>query len=119
MSKLDSDGEKNLKRLGLFIYLLPVVGFFPAVWTVYRRQGSKQEQAVSRLAITLALIWLSGYFLLETGARSTEFLQVPLLITSSILTSSYFLLNIGLMIRLVARKPLWLPGISKISDRLP
>jgi len=119
MKNLDPFAEKDLKRLGLLIYLIPVVGFVPALWTIYHRRGSKQEQAVSRLAVTLALIWLSGYFLLETGARSTEFLQLPLLITSSILTSSYFLINIGLMIRLIARKPLWLPGISQISDRLP
>ncbi len=119
MQDLDPLENLNIKRLQLFIYLVPIVGFFPAVWTLYRRQGTKQERALSRLVITLALGWLFGYILLGTGAQTSESLTLPLLLTSSLLTSGYFLVNIWLMVRLWQRKPLRLPGISRLSDRLP
>jgi hypothetical protein len=108
------------KRLELFICLIPVFGFFPAWWALYcRKQGTPEQRSVRRLSVTLALIWLSGYILLETSARSSELPNLPLLMTSSLLTTTYFIVNFGLMVRLWQRKPVQLPGISKISDRLP
>ncbi len=56
-------------------------------------------RGVSRLAVNLALGWLSAYLLLETGARTAEFFALPLLLTSSLVTSGYFLTCIWLMIR--------------------
>jgi hypothetical protein len=119
MRNVDRFGTQDLKRLQTFIYLVPVVGFFPALWTLYRRRGSKEQRAVSRLAVTLAMGWLFGYLLLQAGARSTDSLMLPLLLTSSLLTSGYFLVNVWLMVRLWQRKAVWLPGISQIGDRLP
>ncbi|MGF1496710.1 MAG: hypothetical protein ACFB8W_07775 [Elainellaceae cyanobacterium] len=115
----ESLGNGDLRRIGLFLYLLPVVGFFPALWTLYRRQGDRQQRAVSRLAVTLALGWLLSYLLLNTGAQASDSLALPLLIMSSLLTSGYFLVNIGLMVQLWRRKRLWLPGVSRLGDRLP
>ncbi|MEB3358197.1 MAG: hypothetical protein VKK04_15840 [Synechococcales bacterium] len=115
----DSLDSGELRRLGLFLYLIPVVGFFPALWTLYRHQGDRQQRAVSRLAVTLALGWLLGYLLLNTGAQASDTLALPLLIISSLLTSGYFLVNIGLMVQLWRRKRLWLPGVSRLGDRLP
>ncbi|WP_324628911.1 hypothetical protein [Phormidium sp. CCY1219] len=109
--------NKDLEHLGLFFYLIPVVGFFPALWTLYRQKGSRTQKTASRLAVTLALGWLIGYVLLETGARSTELFAVPLLLLSSLLTSSYFVVNIWLMIRLWQRRPLRLPWVTRIADR--
>jgi hypothetical protein len=111
--------SQDLRRIQTFIYLIPVVGFFPALWTLYRRQGSREQRAVSRLAVTLATGWLFGYLLLGTGASASQSLALPLLIVSSLLTSGYFLVNVWLMVRLWRRKAIWLPGISQLSDRLP
>lgn len=117
--KPDRFRTQDLKHLQLFIYLVPVVGFFPAIWTLYRRRGSEEQRGASRLAVTLALGWLFGYLLLGSGAQAADSLSLPLLITSSLLTSGYFLINIWLMVRLWQRKSIWLPGVSDWSDRLP
>ena len=64
MKELDPLENSDLNRLQLFIYLVPVVGFFPALWTLYRRHGTREQQAVSRLSVTLAFGWLFAYILL-------------------------------------------------------
>jgi hypothetical protein len=111
--------EQDLRRLQTFIYLIPVVGFFPALWDLYRREGSRQQQAVGRLAVLLAAGWLFGYLLLGTGTQASHALALPLLVISSLLTSGYFLTNIWLMVRLWQRKSIGLPGLTQLSDRLP
>ncbi len=117
MKKPDLFKEQKLKQLELFIYLIPVVGFFPALWTLYRRQGSREQQAVSRLSVTLALGWLLAYSLLWAGAaQASEFLTLRLLFINGMLTSGYFLVCIGLMIRLWQGKSPRLPGISQIAE---
>lgn len=115
MKESDPLENQNLQRLQLFIYLVPIFGFFPALWTMYRHQGTKEQQAVSRLSVTLALSWLLGYFLLSAGAES-QFWTLRLLITNSLLTSGYFVVSFGLMVRLWQRKSLRLPGISQIAE---
>ncbi|NEQ96252.1 MAG: hypothetical protein F6K30_05945 [Cyanothece sp. SIO2G6] len=114
--ELDND---DVRRLTLFVYLIPIVGFIPALWTLYRRLGDRPQQSVSRLSVTLAMGWLLGYLLLNLGANTSPNLTLPLLLISSLLTSGYFLTNIWLMVQLFRRKRLWLPGISRLSDRLP
>ena len=116
--KRKSFENQDIKHLQLFLYLIPVFGFFPALWTLYCRQGSREQQKLSRLAITLALSWLVSYVLLGTGAQTAEGLALPLLLTSSVLTSSYFLVNIWLMVRLWQRQPPRLSWISRVSERL-
>lgn len=110
--------NKDLAHLGLFFYFLPILGFFPALWTLYRHQGSREQNAASRLAITLAFGWLLGYIFLETSARSSELLTIPLLLMSSVLTSGYFVVNIWLMVRLWQRRPLRLPGVSQVAEEI-
>jgi len=110
--------NQDIKHLQLFLYLIPVVGFFPALWTLYRRRGTSQQHNLSRLVVTLALGWLFGYLLLGAGAEFSDSLSLSLLITSSLLTSGYFLVNLWLMVRLWQRKPLRLPIASKLGDRL-
>jgi hypothetical protein len=119
MKNIDRFRTQDLNHLRMFIYLVPVVGFFPAVWTLYRRRGSREQRAASRLAVTLALGWLFGYLLLGAGSQTSDTLALPLLITSSLLTSGYFLVNIWLMVRLWQRQSLRLPGLSRLGDRLP
>lgn len=117
MKDLDSLENEDLNRLQQILYLVPIVGFFPALWTLYRRQGTRQQQSVSRLSVTLALSWLLGYLLLSGGAHQTsEFLMLRLLFINSLLTSGYFLVCIGLMLRLWQRQPPRLPWFSRIAE---
>ncbi|MGB7441711.1 MAG: hypothetical protein WA919_11630 [Coleofasciculaceae cyanobacterium] len=116
MKEVDPLENQHLRQLQLFIYLVPVVGFFPSLWTLYRRQGDREQQFVSRLSITLAFAWLLGYILLSLGLEGSEFSKLRLLFINSMLTSAYFLVSIGLMVRLWQRKPLRLSGISRIAE---
>jgi hypothetical protein len=115
MRQNDRFGTQDLQHLQAFIYLIPVVGFFPALWTLYRRRGSQEQRAASRLAVMLAFGWLFGSVLLQAGAQATDSLALPLLITSSLLTSGYFLTNLWLMVQLWQRKQLHLPGMGRVS----
>ncbi|MGB3264824.1 MAG: hypothetical protein WBA89_12830 [Microcoleus sp.] len=108
----------ELDRASLFVLTIPVIGFFPALWTLYRRQGSPERKAVSRLAVALAVSWLLGHILLEAGAISTESPALTMLLMSSLLTTSYFIVSLGLMVRLWKRQPLWLPGISRVAEQV-
>jgi hypothetical protein len=117
MNDLDFENQ-DIQHLKLFLYLMPVFGFFPALWTLYRHQGTRPERALSRLVIKLALGWLVAYFLLGFGATTSDSLQVPLLITSSFLTSGYFLVNLWLMVRLWQRKAIALPFFGR-AGRMP
>ena len=126
MKQPDLLETEELNRLQIFIYLIPVLGFFPALWTLYRQAGAhptgtseRSRQNASRLAVTLAMGWIVGYALLGAGAQAADSLTLPLLITSSLLTSGYFLVNIWLMVRLWQGRAIRLPGISRLSDRLP
>lgn len=119
MNDFDTYEDLDLKRTRLLLYLIPVFGFFPALWTLYRRKGSKQEQKVSRLAVILALGWLSSYVVLGTGVQTSESFALPLLVTNGVLTSGYFVVNLWLMTQVMRRKRPWLPVFSKLSDRLP
>ncbi|MFM6191852.1 MAG: hypothetical protein ACKPEN_13635 [Planktothrix sp.] len=105
------------ERLQLFVYLIPILGFFPALWTLYRHQGTRQQQAVSRLVIVLAFSWLTGLLLLEVGYHNAESFTLAMLLTSSLLTTSYFIVSLGLMIRVWKRQPIWLPGLSRIAEK--
>jgi hypothetical protein len=120
MPKPDPYKERDLERIQILIYLLPVMGFFPALWTLYRQQGSSEQRNASRLAVVLATGWILGYGVLGAGAQLADGSSaLSLLILSSLLTSGYFLANLWLMVRLWQRKSLRLPGISPFSDRLP
>ena len=111
--------EQQLVQLKLYIYLIPVLGFLPALWTLYRHKGSGKEQKVSRLSVALALSWLLGYALLWTGAwQTSDFLTLRLLFLNSLLTSGYFLLSFALMIRLWQGKSARLPWISPMAERI-
>lgn len=110
--------QGQLEQLKLSMYLVPVLGFFPALWTLYWRQGSREQQKVSRLSLTLTLCWLLSYSLLWTGAGQTsEFLTLRLLYLNSLLTSGYFLVSLSLMIRLWQGKYPRLPLISPMAER--
>lgn len=118
MKESDPLENQDLQRLQLFLYLVPVIGVFPALWTLYRRQGTREQQAVSRLSITLAFSWLLSYVLLSAGAgaQHSEFWTLRLLFMNTLLTSGYFLVSMGLMVRVWQRKQPRLPGISRLAE---
>lgn len=111
--------NRDLQRLLIFIYLIPVVGFLPAIWTLYQQRGNREQRHASRLVVVLTTGWILGYVLLGMGAQAADSFTLPLLIVSSLLTSGYFLVNIWLMICLWQGKTLYLPGLSRLGDRLP
>ena len=106
------------KRLYLFFYLIPIFGFFPSLWTLYRRQGSREQLTVSRLSVTLAGSWLLGYLLLGTAGEMSEFLTLRLLLLNTLLTSGYFMVSLWLMVRLNQRQSPRLPGFSRFAERV-
>lgn len=117
LDRLDNrQDHQPLQRLQLFAYLLPILGCFPALWTLYRRQGTREQLAVSRLSVTLAFAWLLGYILLLSGAQITEFWSFRLLFINTMLTSGYFVVTIWLMVRLWQGKLPRLPGISQVAE---
>ncbi|MBW4562200.1 MAG: hypothetical protein KME32_13805 [Mojavia pulchra JT2-VF2] len=110
--------DSAIAKRQLLLYLIPVIGFFPSLWTLYCRQGSREQQAASRLSITLAFTWFLGYLLLATGAETSEFFALRLLILNSFLTSGYFLVSLWLIVRLFQRKSGRLPGFSRFAERV-
>ncbi|NEQ20471.1 MAG: hypothetical protein F6K28_14750 [Microcoleus sp. SIO2G3] len=116
MKELDPLDNSKLQHLQLYIYLIPVFGFFPALWTLYCRQGSREQQAVSRLSVTLAFGWLVSYILLSAGVPFSEFWTLRLLFMNTLLTSGYFLVSLWLMVRLWQRRSPRLPGISGVAE---
>jgi hypothetical protein len=102
----------------LILYLIPIIGFFPSLWTLYHRQGSQEQLATCRLSITLAISWVLGYLFLATGAASLDFVAVRLLILNSFLTSGYFLVSLWLVFLIVRRKSRRLPGLNYFAEKV-
>ena len=107
-----------ISKTQLLLHLVPIIGFFPSLWTLYRGQGSREQLAISRLSITLALTWLLGYLLLATGAATSDFFPLRLFILNSFLTSGYFLVSVWLILRLMQGKSGRLPGVSNLAERV-
>ncbi|HCQ22954.1 MAG: hypothetical protein HEQ27_22240 [Dolichospermum sp. JUN01] len=112
-----SPKDTDILKTQLILYLVPILGFFPSLWTIYHGQGSREQLAVSRLSITLALIWILGYLLLTTGA-ATDFFTLRLLILNSFLTSGYFLVSVWLIFRVIQGKSCRLAGFSNLATRI-
>lgn len=115
----DPYDPQQLKRIRMFVYLVPVLGVIPAMWALAVRKGDSRERQAARLSTTLGLGWLVGYAALAAGAHTADPSAIPLLVANSALTSGYFVVMLWLMLRLWQRRPLRLPGISDVSDRLP
>ena len=113
-----SDNNYQTSKTSLLLYLIPVIGFFPSLWTLYRRQGNREQLSVSRLSITLVMTWMLGYLLLATGAATSDFLTVRLLILNSFFTSGYFLVSVWLMFRVLQGKSYRLPGFSPLANKI-
>ncbi len=116
--------DRTLKRLLLFIYLVPVFGVVPAIWTLNRRDSDSKQREVSRIAVIVGMAWLLGALLLTSGvaisnAENAQGMGISLLLFNSLLTSGYFLSNFWLMVRVWRRQSLDLPGIKSVTKYLP
>ena len=110
--------KEEISLMGMLIYLIPVIGFFPSLWTLYRGEGNREQLRVSRLSITLALTWIIGYILLGTGASNSDFFALRLEILNSFVTSGYFVVSIWLIIRTIKGKSQRLPGFSQFAEKV-
>lgn len=111
--------QHDSSPLQLVLYIIPVVGFFPSLWTLYSRQGTREQLMVSKLSITLMLTWILGYLLLATGAeQAANTLALRLLILNTFLTSGYFLVSAWLVIRTLRGKKQRVPGFSRLSEQI-
>lgn len=129
MKNVEHSDNRDLKHLKLFFYLIPILGFFPSLWTLYHHSNQsrgageqecpqdREQLALSRLSVTLSGCWLLGYFLLGIGAES-EFFKLRFLMLNTLLTSGYFLVSIWLMFRLSSGKSARLPGFSRLAERV-
>ncbi len=115
----DAFERQDLNRLRLFLYLVPVVGFVPALWGLYRQQGDRRDQRVRQTAVILGLTWALGSLAGTLGAQVLEGPSLPLMVSQSVLTSGYFLTLLWLMVQLGRGKSPWLPGTKSLGDRLP
>ncbi|MEO0407704.1 MAG: hypothetical protein AAF289_10165 [Cyanobacteria bacterium P01_A01_bin.135] len=111
-----SQTSPALRRLGLFVYLVPVLGSLPALWLIAQQRGDRQQRYLSRLSVTLTASWLMGYALLSLGNGGGHALW-PLLL-STFLTSGYFVVSLWLMVQLWQRRRPWLPGFTALSKRI-
>ncbi|MEM8720622.1 MAG: hypothetical protein AAGE84_15185 [Cyanobacteria bacterium P01_G01_bin.39] len=88
----------------LWVYLLPVIGVIPAVWTLYQAQNRmedrhaqndpalRQQYKASRLSVNLMLAWLSSYALFSLGAANVSgIMSLRLLYANAVTTTGYFL----------------------------
>lgn len=111
--------EPEQDHLSLYLYTIPVVGFFPALWTLYYRRGTQQQNDLSRAVVMLTLSWLIVYVLLGISAENADAMAVKLWLANSVVTSGYFVANVWLMVQVWRRKSLRIPFVSQLGDRLP
>lgn len=90
----------------LFVYLLPILGAAPAMVSLGKPSRDRKQQQVKRLATLLFLSWLTGTAGFTLSSQNSETFAVPFLFASTIWTSGYFLISLGLMFRLWKNLPL-------------
>ncbi|MEM9537971.1 MAG: hypothetical protein AAGA60_00500 [Cyanobacteria bacterium P01_E01_bin.42] len=111
--------EKPFQRLQEYLYLVPVFGVLPALWTLKSDRGTPRERKICRLAITLAIGWLLAYGLLALGSLQTsEILHFRLLFLNSLVGSGYFLTCLVLMFRLFRHQAIAVSGASQIAEKI-
>lgn len=119
MSTQTPHPETRLETLKLLLYLVPIFGFLPALWSLYANQGSRREDTVSRTSVMLALTWLALYGLSALGSQGTDLMSARLLVLGLLGTTGYFITSLVLMVRLLQGKSPRLPGFSQLGRRLP
>jgi hypothetical protein len=132
----------SLAKLRIYFHLVPVFGVLPSLWIIYgervfkredsiRKRGVSEDsvseaeeaqlQSVSRLSVVMGLGCMGAIALLAgaADAQVTQMANLRFLIASSFVGSSYFVLNLVLIVRVAKGHSIRLPGISQLSRRLP
>ncbi len=122
----------SFQRMRIYLYLVPVFGVVPSLWTLYgkapaageeidRTSEEAQVQAASRLSVLIGLGCISAIALLGAGAatQSSQMASLRFLLASSFIGSGYFLLSLVLMFRVAKGQSIRIPGVSQLSRRLP
>jgi len=128
---LDMD-DPFLQRMRIYLHLVPVFGVIPSLWTLYKSESygernskveerkQSQLQSASRLSVLMGLASISAIALLGAAAtQTTQLATLRLLIGSSFIGSSYFLLSLVLMFRVAKGQSMRLPIVTTLSRRLP
>jgi hypothetical protein len=116
--------RKEQTRLQSILYLVPFAGFVPAIWTLYHKptktdRAQRQSQEAAQLAVSTGGLWAIVMVLLTVGVPgSGEGIGITPLVLTSLLTSGYFLTNVWLMIQVLRRQRMYLPGLSEVGQRL-
>ena len=121
MKPVPSNRPDTVQQLQMLVVLVPILGVAPALWHWWLSPAKGPLRSTSRLAIILGLSWFSLTALLGAGAN-VHLSQVATLrfwLTSSFVGSGYFLVNLWLMFRVLKQKPVKLPGLSNVSERIP
>lgn len=99
MNKKYPTRQDNLDKFQLSLYLLPIVGIIPSLWTLFSQTSNPQQKKVSRTSINLILIWLLVYVSLWLSSQNTsELVAIRLLYLNGLLTTGYFLSCLGFTI---------------------
>jgi uncharacterized membrane protein YedE/YeeE len=107
--------EKQNRDLKQWIYLLPIVGIIPAIWTLTNSQSPRKQKQASRLSIGLFITWLSLYILLFLGAdASPNILAFRLLSANALMTTGYFVSCLILMMVLNPQNSIYYGQIKKM-----
>ena len=118
MGKLYKTENKKLHKLYLWVYLLPVVGAIPALWTLYRDRANSEQKKASRMSLLLLSLWLTSYIFLFMGAdRTSDVMSFRLLYTNALITTGYFSICFVLLFRLQQGKSPYLPLINSLIER--
>ena len=111
-------------RLQGFLCLIPIFGLVPSGWFLSRKDSDRRLRHMSRLSVTLGLLWGLGFFLMNTGAGVTQVESfspstVSMLFGNTLWSSSYFMTLLWLMMRHWRGQAIQVPGVSKLAKYLP
>jgi len=110
---------KQSKPIELTLYLIPVLGVIPSLWTLSRQTNHSEAVAVSQLSVILTISWLVAYSFLGLGETliPSHIWSIRVLYLNGLLTTGYFLTYLILVIRLWQGKSPKIPGIRLIANQ--
>ncbi len=97
-------------------------GLLPASWILSRRNSDRQLRQMSRLSLTLGMMWGMGFVLMNTGVGLSDTgstSSLAMLLGNTVWSSSYFVTLLWLMTRHWRGQSVALPGISQVAKYLP
>ncbi len=109
---IPAPAEPDLKKLDLYLCLVPVFGTIPAVLTLVRKRHSHpQAKETARVAIALFLLWLVAYSTTgsPTGSPTGDTFQASAEILKGSTGILYLMSTFWLMLRTYQNKSVKLP----------